>query len=103
MPRATMCSGPAIVVEAIADGKKSAMAIDKYLGGDGVFESAFRDELLGLAPTYDVEEYQKERERVQSPHIALSARYKNFNEVVLAYPVKMAVEEAKTMPPLLSA
>ena len=36
-----------------------------------------------------------ERERVESPHIALSARYKNFDEVVLAYPVKQAVEEAR--------
>jgi NADH-quinone oxidoreductase subunit F len=87
--------GPASVVEAIADGKTSAMAIDKYLGGDGAFETAFRAELLTLSPTYDVEAYQKERDRVQSPHIDLSARYKNFNEVVSAYPVKMAVEEAR--------
>ena len=87
--------GPASVVEAIADGKKSAMAIDKHLGGDGVFQSAYREELLKLVPTYNVDEYQKERERVRSPHMDLSARYKSFNEVVLAYPVKMAVEEAK--------
>jgi NADH-quinone oxidoreductase subunit F len=87
--------GPASVVEAIADGKNSAMAIDRYLGGDGVFETAFRNELLTLSPTYDVEAYQKERDRIQSPHIDLSARYKSFGEVVSAYPVKMAVEEAR--------
>ncbi len=87
--------GPASVVEAIADGRKSALAIDKYLGGDGKFESAFRNDLLKLSPTYDVEPYQKERERIQPPHMDLSARYKNFNEVVAAYPVKMAVEEAR--------
>jgi NADH-quinone oxidoreductase subunit F len=87
--------GPATVIEAIADGKNAAMAIDKYLGGDGRFESSSRDEFLSLAPTYDVDAYQKERDRVQSPHIALSARYKNFDEVVLAYPVKQAVEEAR--------
>ena len=87
--------GPATVVEAIADGKNSAMAIDKYLGGDGKFEGASRKEFLSLAPTYDVETYQKERERLESPEIALSARYKNFDEVVLAYPVKQAVEEAR--------
>jgi NADPH-dependent glutamate synthase beta subunit-like oxidoreductase len=87
--------GPATVVQAIADGKNAAMAIDKFLGGDGRFESASRDEFLSLAPTYDVEAYQKERDRVRSPHIALSARYKNFDEVVLAYPVKQAVEEAR--------
>jgi NADH-quinone oxidoreductase subunit F len=87
--------GPATVVEAIADGKKSAMAIDRYLGGDGKFESAFRQELLALSPGYDLEAYQKERERVESPHIPLSARYKNFDEVVLAYAAKTAVEEAR--------
>jgi NADH-quinone oxidoreductase subunit F len=87
--------GPASVIEAIADGKKSAMAIDRYLGGDGTFTSVFRNDLIHLAPTYDVDAYQKERERVPSPHADLSARYKNFNEVVQAYSVKMAVEEAK--------
>jgi NADPH-dependent glutamate synthase beta subunit-like oxidoreductase len=87
--------GPASVVEAIADGKKSAMAIDRYLGGDGVFKSAFRADLIHMVPTYDVEAYQKERPRQASPQVDLSARYKNFNEVVLAYTVKTAVEEAR--------
>lgn len=87
--------GPATVVEAIADGKKAAMAIDKYCGGDGRFESASRDEFLSLAPTYNAEAYQQERERLESPQIALSARYKNFDEVVHVYPVKQAVEEAR--------
>lgn len=87
--------GPASVVEAVADGRKSAMAIDRFLGGDGKFESATRNSLLRMAPTYDLEAYQKERDRVQAPQADLSARYKNFNEVVAAYPVKMAVEEAR--------
>jgi NADH-quinone oxidoreductase subunit F len=87
--------GAATVVEAIADGKKSAMAIDRFLGGDGRFESPTRDGLLGLIPTYDLDTYQKERKREESPQVPLSARYRSFDEVVLAYPVKMAVEEAR--------
>ncbi len=87
--------GPATVVEAIADGKKSAMAIDRYLGGDGKFKSASHDSLLGLTPTYDLEIYQKETKREETPQVPLSARYKSFEEVVLAYPEKMAVEEAR--------
>jgi formate dehydrogenase (NADP+) beta subunit len=87
--------GPATVVEAIADGKKSAMAIDKYLGGDGVFKSPSRDKYVKLSPGYDIDLYQKEREKVGAPHLPLSARYKNFDEVVAVYPVKAAVEEAK--------
>ncbi|MDP8205317.1 MAG: FAD-dependent oxidoreductase [Candidatus Electryonea clarkiae] len=30
--------GPSSVIEAIASGKRAAMAIDKFLGGDGIFE-----------------------------------------------------------------
>ncbi|GAB6273720.1 MAG: hypothetical protein STSR0004_05830 [Peptococcaceae bacterium] len=87
--------GPATVVEAIADGKRAAMAIDKYLGGDGVLKDAYRDDLLKMIVSYDEEAYQKESDKVEVPSIPLSERYKNFKEVVLAYPVKMAVEEAK--------
>lgn len=87
--------GPASVVDAIADGRRSALTIDRYLGGEGIFQSSLRDELITLVPSYDMDAYQKERDRVETPHVELSARYRNFNEVVLAYPIKMAVEEAK--------
>ncbi len=87
--------GPASVVEAIADGKRSAQAIDIYLGGDGVITKSFRDELLSLRVSYNEEEYQKERPREELPHLPLSERYKNFKEVVLGYPLKKAIEEAK--------
>jgi NADH-quinone oxidoreductase subunit F len=87
--------GPATVVEAIADGKKSAMAIDRYLGGDGKFESITRNDLLRLTPGYDLEAYQKERERENPPQVPLSARYRSFEEVVLPYPANTAVEEAR--------
>jgi NADH-quinone oxidoreductase subunit F len=87
--------GPATVVEAIGDGKKAAMAIDKYLGGDGLLQDTFRDRLVNLVVSYNEEEYQKERKRMESPTVPLSERYKNFKEVVLPYASKSAVEEAK--------
>ena len=87
--------GPATVVEAIGDGKKAAIAIDKYLGGDGLLKDTFHDRLVSLVVSYNEEEYQKERERLQPPTVPLSERYKNFKEVVLPYPSKSAVEEAK--------
>jgi len=87
--------GPATVVEAIADGKKAALSIDKFLGGDGTFKDAYHDELIKMAVTYNEEAYQKEMERIESPQIAVTERIDNFNEVVLAYPVQMAIEEAK--------
>ena len=87
--------GPASVVQAIADGKESARSIDKYLGGDGVFASSSRDELLSMKVSYNEEAYQKERMREEMPALPLSERYRSFKEVVLGYPVKIAVEEAK--------
>ncbi len=87
--------GPATVVEAIADGKNAAKAIDKFLGGDGNLRDSFRDKLVKLTVSYNEEEYQKEMKRTEPPFIQLSERYKNFKEVVLPYSSKAAVEEAK--------
>ena len=87
--------GPASVVEAVADGKNAAMAIDAYLGGDGLAPSAFRDELVKTVVSYDETEYQKERQRSEMPHLPFAKRYRNFNEVVLGYQASAAVEEAK--------
>jgi NADH-quinone oxidoreductase subunit F len=52
--------GPATAVEAVADGKKAALTIDKFLGGDGKAMNAYRDELVGMAVTYNEAEYQKD-------------------------------------------
>ena len=87
--------GPATVVEAVADGKTAAMAIDRYLGGDGMPMNAFRDELVTMTVSYDETKYQKETDRVEMPNLQLPKRYRNFNEVVLGYQTKMAIEEAK--------
>ena len=87
--------GPATVVEAVGDGKNAAMAIDKFLGGDGEAPNAFRDELVSMTVTYDEAEYQKEIGRAKMPHLSIPKRDRNFNEVVLGYDDKAAVEEAK--------
>ncbi len=61
--------GPATAVEAVADGKNAALAIDKFLGGEGEPINTFRDELLQLMVTYNETEYQKERAKVEMPHL----------------------------------
>ena len=66
--------GPATAVEAVADGKNAAMAIDEYLGGDGKPMNAFRDELINMVVTYNETEYQKEREAVAMPHLPVGKR-----------------------------
>ncbi|HQO64741.1 MAG TPA: hypothetical protein PK528_14115, partial [Syntrophorhabdus sp.] len=87
--------GPASVVEAVADGKKAAMAIDVHFGGDGLAPNAFRDELITMVVSYDEAEYQKERKRMEMSHLPLAKRFRNFNEVALGYQANAAVEEAK--------
>jgi hypothetical protein len=87
--------GPASLVEAIADARKSAMAIDKYLGGKGEFISPFRDKFVGLAASYDYESYQVERKRAVPPHLPVDQRLGGFAEVVAVYPQEEAVEEAR--------
>ncbi len=87
--------GPASAVEAIADGQKAAMAIDKFLGGDGLLPDKYRSELKNMKVTYDEETYAEEHPRVAMPEIPLSDRYHNFKEVEIGYTARFAVEEAK--------
>jgi NADH-quinone oxidoreductase subunit F len=87
--------GPASAVEAIADGQKVAMSIDKLLGGDGSLPNAYRDRLKEMKVSYDEEAYAEERSRVPLPEAPLSDRYHNFKEVEMGYTTRFAVEEAK--------
>jgi NADH-quinone oxidoreductase subunit F len=87
--------GPASAVEAMGDGQKAAMAIDKYLGGDGKMPNAFRDQLKGLKVSFDEEAYSEEHPRIEMPAVPLSDRYHNFKEVETGYSARLAVEEAK--------
>ena len=87
--------GPATAVEAVGDGKTAAMAIDRYLGGDGEPINTFRDELVNMVVTYDEAQYQKEMGKVAMQHLPVPKRISNFDEVVLGYDQKAAVEEAK--------
>jgi NADH-quinone oxidoreductase subunit F len=87
--------GPASAVEAMGDGQKAAMAIDKLLGGDGKLPNAYRDKLKTLKVSYDEEAYAEEHLRVAVPTAPLSDRYHNFKEVETGYTARLAVEEAK--------
>jgi len=87
--------GPASAVEAMADGQKAAMAIDRLLGGDGLLPNKHRDRLKGIRVSFDEEAYAEERQRAAMPEVPLTDRYHNFKEVEIGYTARLAVEEAK--------
>jgi NADH-quinone oxidoreductase subunit F len=91
-------SGPGMVIEAIAAGRRGAIAIDKYLRRD-----TSRVEMYDLKPSVIEEEIRKEEEeetwepqfRPEIPHLPLSQRKTSFKEIELAFPEDKAKQEAK--------
>ncbi|MCG8400416.1 MAG: FAD-dependent oxidoreductase [Firmicutes bacterium] len=82
-------TGPDTVIGAIAQGKRAAAAIDKYLGGAGevVDESLYERQLSGPI----VEEHLS---REEMPMLAPAARCEGFAEVELGFDLKKALAEA---------
>ncbi len=87
-------SGPASVIEAIAMGRKAAVSIDTFLGGDGVIDETL---IEPEKPDYWLgrEEGFADKSRVQIPYLPLEKRLQDFSLVELSFDEKMAVEEAK--------
>ncbi|MFQ6064151.1 MAG: FAD-dependent oxidoreductase [Candidatus Bathyarchaeia archaeon] len=87
-------TGPASIVDAVAQGKKAAVSIDKYLGGDGVIdETLIKPEKPD--PWLGPEEGFPDKRRVQVPHLPIERRLRDFSLVELGFDVEEAVEEAK--------
>jgi NADPH-dependent glutamate synthase beta subunit-like oxidoreductase len=91
-------SGPGMVIEAIAAGRRAAIAIDKYLRRD-----TSRVEMYDLKPSVIEEEVHKDEAeetwepqfRPEIPHLPLSQRKNSFKEIELAFPEEKARQEAK--------
>ncbi|NPV52115.1 MAG: NADH-quinone oxidoreductase subunit NuoF [Firmicutes bacterium] len=82
-------TGPDTVIQAIAAGRKAAIAIDKYLGGDGVIET---HPDLGRELAGELIEHEMAR---RVPRVLpIEKRCCNFDEVVLGLTEAAAVEEA---------
>ena len=87
-------NGATSIVEAVASGRKAAVAIDKHLGGDGnitveLVPSRKPNPWLGR------EEGFAHKHRVVMPALQVEKRHMNFAEVELGLDDKKAVEEAK--------
>jgi NADPH-dependent glutamate synthase beta subunit-like oxidoreductase len=89
-------TGPGFVVEAIAAGRRGAIAIDKYLRGD-----ASRVEIYDLRTetakevTKEEEETWEEQPRIQMPRLPVPERKGSFIEIEQGFSEEQAKQEAK--------
>jgi NADPH-dependent glutamate synthase beta subunit-like oxidoreductase len=89
-----VANGPATVIEAIAMGRKAAISIDRYLGGEGnIDEELVEPESPALYIGRD--ERFADRSRVEMPCLTIEERVKSFDEVELGLDSAKAVQEAK--------
>jgi len=82
--------GSDVVIRAIADGKKAAGSIDKYLGGNGQLN---RGEPIELPDLIDDSELV-EHERFKMEYIDMDARKHSFDEVSVGFHRLNAIAEA---------
>jgi NADH-quinone oxidoreductase subunit F len=84
--------GPASVIEAIALGREAAIAMDKYLGGEGKI-----DEILALPEgepaAFNLEEAEGEKYRPQVDMLPIDERVKSYAQVVLGWDIERAMME----------
>jgi formate dehydrogenase beta subunit len=86
-------TGTASVVEAIAAGRRSAISIDKYLGGDGNIEEV--SEVSKETSTWlGFEESILDKKRNPMPLLGKEKRLASFSEVELGFTKGMAIQEA---------
>ena len=85
-------TGPASIIDAIAQGRKAAASIDKFLGGSGQIDQ----ELTAPEQEVVVVDYQTaEQERVVMPCISLDERTCSFAAVEAGLSQDLAIKEAE--------
>ena len=87
-----LATGPATVIEAIGAGRRAAMAIDRFLGGEGNLERGSRCPVVSC---YDEKTYERERPRAAAPVLPPEERQGTFTEVRGSFSRAQAMEEAR--------
>jgi formate dehydrogenase beta subunit len=87
-------TGPASVIEAIAQGRQAASSIDKYLGGSGIIDESLipaeeADPRIGRNGDF------ADLRKPTMPCLHTKQRLADFTEVELGYSEPTAIEEAK--------
>ncbi|MGD0238594.1 MAG: FAD-dependent oxidoreductase [Syntrophorhabdales bacterium] len=85
-------SGPATVIEAVAAGRKAALAIDRYLCGQSTDQEEPALRVIGIEDV-EVTRFNK-HQRQEMPELSASQRAKEFGEVELGYSELTALFEA---------
>ena len=84
-------TGPGVIIGAIAQGKETAISIDRYLRGKNLKIGI--DKKIEVAPTPDMKVEKQPRARM--PKLHLDKRKHSFKEIELGFNEKTAIEEAK--------
>jgi NADH-quinone oxidoreductase subunit F len=82
--------GSDVAITAIADGKKAASAIDKYLGGQGVLNTGEEIEIPGSSDEKEIIEHERFPMKFLDPNI----RKNNFEEVCSGFHKLNAIAES---------
>lgn len=83
---------PGSVVEAVADGQKAALMINKYLGGDGVLLSSLQ--IPEPTHRFGRDESFAQWRREKMPTRSITERTNNFKQIELGYSPLQAQKEA---------
>jgi len=90
-------TGPAMVIDAIAAGRRAAIAVDKYLKGDTSRVEIYdlKAGVIGELPSQEIEESWEVQPRVEVPVLPVQKRKASFAEVELSFSEERARQEAK--------
>ena len=90
-------TGPGMVIDAIAAGRRGALAIDKYLRGDTSRVEMYdlKTEVIVEATGEKEEETWEAQPRLEVPTLPVKERKRNFEEIELAFSEEKAMHEAK--------
>ena len=86
-------TGPASVISAIASGRKAAIAIDKYLGGNGIIDEVLAT-VVELDPRIGVKGDFAQLHRNEIPCLQPAQRLHDFGEVEKGYNEDTALRES---------
>ncbi len=90
-------TGPGMVIDAIAAGRRGALAIDKYLKGDTSRVEMYdlKSEVILEATTEQQEEAWEAQPRLEVPTLAAEERKSSFEEIELSFSEEKAIQEGK--------